>query len=100
MGSLDLSFRKQGDPVTRTLAQETLIVPVASSYVDLDSVYVLDDVGALLWGLVDGTTTVRGMVEAVTREFEVAEEQAESDILSFLGSLQQSGLIEPCERAG
>ena len=49
-------FIKQDNFVTREIAGETIIVPIRSHVADLDSIYTLNEVGTLIWSLVDGKT--------------------------------------------
>jgi hypothetical protein len=87
-------FRKKGDYVARVIAGETIVVPIRGQVGDLESIYNLNEVGSLLWELMDGQTPVRGMVEAVCREFDVTPEQAEVDTLEFLNGLEAAGVVE------
>ena len=56
-------------------------------------VKVLNEVGAQIWMLADGTRSVREIVAAVCAEFEAAPDVVEADTLKFLAELQQKGLI-------
>jgi hypothetical protein len=89
------AYVKKGEFVTRAVAGETIVVPITAGVGDLDSIYTLNEVGATIWELIDGTTTVEEIVSAVTRGFEVDTEQARVDVLEFVTSLAQAGLIRP-----
>jgi hypothetical protein len=80
--------------VTRHIGGETLIVPVTGSVADLESVYVLNEVGSCIWGLLRAPTTVDRIAEAVAREFAVSLEGAAGDVSEFLESLDSRGLIQ------
>jgi len=60
---------------------------------DLDSIYTLNEVGTVVWGLLDGTTTVSQIIDAVSREYEVTREETEADIIELIGSMEAAGLI-------
>ena len=60
---------------------------------DKGQVKVLNEVGAQIWMLADGSHTVREIVSAVCREYDVPPTEAEADTLKFLAELQQKGLI-------
>ena len=79
--------------VTRQIAGETLIMPVASRVVDLECIYVLNEVGSRIWQLVASPTTADRIAEIVAREFEVSAERAAGDVADFLGALETRGLI-------
>jgi hypothetical protein len=86
-------FRKDENLVTRSIAGETLIVPVRSGIADLDYIYALNEIGSLVWGLLDERRPVTEIVEAICSEYEVTPEQAAQDIGDLLSSLEAAGLI-------
>ena len=87
-------FRKKGEYVARVIAGETIVVPIRGQVGDLESIYNLNEVGSLIWGMVDGETPVSRMIDAVCLEFDVTPEQAEEDTLNFLRGLEAAGLVE------
>jgi hypothetical protein len=60
---------------------------------DKGQVKVLNDVGAQIWALADGSRSVSEIVAAVCREYDVPPAVAEADTLKYLAELQQKGLI-------
>ena len=93
------SFTKDKDLVTRSIAGETLIVPVRSGISDLDYTYVLNEVGSRVWELLDQRRPVDKIVEAICAEYDVPRDQAALDIGELLGSLETAGLIHPAGEA-
>ena len=90
-----ISFRKKGEFVTRSIAGETVVVPVKGQVGDLDAIYNLNEVGAFIWEQIDGRKSVAQLVEAVHGKFEVALEQAEKEASEFISALEAAGMIEP-----
>ena len=80
--------------VTRQIAGETLIVPVAGQGMDVDSIYVLNEVASRIWELVGSPTTADRIAAVVVSEFDVSREQAAEDVAEFLKSLGERGLIQ------
>lgn len=78
----------------RSIAGETILVPIKGNAADLDSIYTLNQVGTRIWQLIDGRASVAQIADAIHQEFDVGREQALEDVLDFLGSLQAAGLIE------
>jgi hypothetical protein len=93
MSVLDKAFVKDDDLMTRTIAGETLIVPVRNRIGDLSSIYTLNEVGARVWQLVDGQTPVAKIVQTITSEYEVSAEEAAADITELLEDWQAVGLV-------
>lgn len=71
-----------------------IIVPIRRGVGDLNSLYTLNPVGAVLWDFMNEGHTVGEMVKRVCQEFEVTASQARQDIETFLDSLMQEDLIE------
>ena len=60
---------------------------------DRGEVKVLNDAGAQIWALADGSRSVRDIAAALCNDFDVSPAVAEADTLKFLTELQQKGLI-------
>ena len=73
---------------SRHLEQEAVVV-----LPDKGEVKVLNEVGARIWTLADGSRTVRDIIAALCAEFEAPPVVVEADTLKFLAELQQKGLI-------
>jgi hypothetical protein len=89
------SFTKDKDFVTRTISGETIIVPIRGGVGELDSIYTLNEVGTRIWQLLDGQTPTDQIIETVALEYDVAPEEAATDVNEFLASLEAQGLIRP-----
>lgn len=91
----DLSrvFARQRGVVLRHIADETLLVPITGELAKLQRIFVLDTVGEVVWDWFDGKRDVAAVVQRVTEEFDVAADQAETDIGEFLGALTEAGLV-------
>ena len=86
-------YSKDKNLVARSIAGETLIVPVRSGVADLDYIYALNEVGSRVWELLNERRPVREIVAAISSEYEVTPEQAARDIGELLSSLEAAGLI-------
>ncbi len=95
VGISAVRFARKGEFVTRTITGEVVIVPVRGRIGDLDAIYHFNDVGAFIWSLFDGKTSVHDIAQAVCEEFDGALEDSERDTLEFVSALQSAGIIEP-----
>ena len=93
MNILDKCFAKEKELVTREVAGERIIVPIKGHVGDLEGVYTLNELGAMIWQLINGQTTARELAEAVKNEYDVGAAEAEKDVVDFLQSLEDAGLI-------
>src|SRR5262245_34102725 len=80
--------------VTRRIAGETLILPVTGHVANLDSIYVMNDVGSRIWDLLGTPMPVEQIASTLSAEFDVTVERAGEDVREFLGMLSERGLIE------
>ena len=86
--------RKKGEYAARVISGETIIVPIRGQVGDLESIYSLNEVGTVIWSMLDGETTVDGVIDEVCLRFGVSRELAERDTLAFLNGLESAGLVE------
>ena len=76
------------EQVSTSLGDETVILGMR------DGVYYgLDAVGARVWALVASPRRVSDLVQAITREFDVAPERCEEDLLALLEELSARELV-------
>ncbi len=88
------NYTKRSGFVARTIAGETILVPVSSSTGQVDSIFNLNEVGAFIWTLLDGKKSEGEIVEAVLAEFDVDPDLASADVRRFLEGLETAGIIE------
>lgn len=93
MNNLTHCYTKEPNLVTREIAGETIVVPIRNNVGDLDSIYTLNELGTLIWQLIDGKNTVTQIVDAISTAYDVTPEEAEKDALEFLKLLEAGGLI-------
>src|SRR5262245_45541245 len=93
----DREIMRGREVVTRRIADETLIVPVAGGVGDLDAIYTLNGVAARIWQLLEQPTTTGRIVEAIREEFDVTAERAGQDVSEFLATLERARLIAAAE---
>ncbi len=99
MNILDTCFAKEKDLVTREVAGVRLIVRIKGHVGVREGVYTLNKLGSLIWQLINGQTTARELAEAVRNEYDVGVAEAEKDVVDFLRSLEDAGLIRPSRTA-
>jgi len=92
--SLLRRYRKRPDVVSRRIAGEAVLVPVRSQVAEIDSLFTLNEMGSLVWDLLDGERTVSQIAEVICESHEVTAEEATRDLLEFLAALESAGLID------
>jgi hypothetical protein len=91
-------WQPKGDIVAREIAGETILVPVRNRVGDLNSIFTLNEVGALIWELIGARASGRHIIDAMSKEFDVPRAEAERDALEFIASLEAAGLVERCSQ--
>ena len=92
-------FRRSDRIVGRRLADEYVLVPIVSRGADVDSIFNLNRVGALIWERLDGLTSGQAVVEAIVESFEVDARRAAEDYAEFVGKLLAIEAIRRVEEA-
>ena len=82
------------DFVHRRIADELLIVPIASNFGDLESIFTLNEVGARIWDLLDGERSVADIATVIVDEYAVDQETAAQDVAEFLDQLESIGAVK------
>jgi pyrroloquinoline quinone biosynthesis protein D len=60
---------------------------------DEGTVEILNETGALIWQLSDGRRSVENIASLVASEFEVSDEEARSDVETFVNELVSKGIM-------
>ena len=89
-------YRKNQDIVSRQIAGENIKVPRMGTVLDMQKIYSLNKIGEYIWQKLDDTVTLKQILNLVLDKFEVSKEQAEKDILTFIGELLNNNLITIC----
>jgi len=101
MGEAELGagqWRAKGEFVTRSIAGETIIVPIRGQVGDLEAIYTLNEVGTFIWEIIGRGASINQIIEVVSNEFEVTPEDAEKDVRQFMGLLEAAGIVEPSDQ--
>jgi hypothetical protein len=93
-------FLEEKNFVTRKIAGETIIVPVRAHVGELDSVYTLNEMGTLIWDLLQDGKQKRDIPQVICETYEISPDQAEADVRQFFQSLTQAGLIQKLSEPG
>lgn len=86
-------FIKAGEIVSRSIAGETILVPVSGKLADMQRIFSLNAVAEFIWKRLDGEKNLSAIRDEIIEYFEVGKEQAESDIREFISELLKEKLI-------
>jgi hypothetical protein len=91
-------YTRDESMVFRKIGDETFLVPVRNNVGELDNIYVLDEVAARIWELIDGTNTIHDIVDIILSEYDAGAEDVEKDVREFLEGLKSIGAVKRKDR--
>ncbi|MFV9506625.1 MAG: PqqD family protein [Oscillochloridaceae bacterium umkhey_bin13] len=88
MSEWDSPIRRQPGVIGEQVEQEAvLLLP------EVGSVIVLNEVGRVIWELIDGQRNPAALVAALVDQYEVTPDVAQADVQAFLADLRVCGAI-------
>jgi hypothetical protein len=91
-------FERTKDIVSRMVAGELFLVPVAGNLADMQRIFTITKVAEFIWDRLDGQRSLSDIRNDVVEQFDVDEEQADSDIQAFVTELLTEGLVQEVVR--
>ena len=91
---LDAILARSPRIVGRKVAGEYVLVPLAGSAAEIDSVYNLNPVGAFIWERLDGRRSGHDIVKSLQDVYAVEAGQATGDYLEFVATLLGLGALQ------
>lgn len=102
MASEHMQYVRKAGVVTRRVAGEMLLVPVAPRAQNeggrTAELFVLNATGFYLWEALSEPASPRMLARKLIEEFEVSEEAANADVTAFLTTLHGLGMVDVHER--
>ncbi|MBN1513471.1 MAG: PqqD family protein [Phycisphaerae bacterium] len=93
MAAMNDTFRRKDGIVTRHIAGETILVPVANNLADLRRIFVLNPVAEFIWEQLDGALALGAIAQRVAESFDIGPAQAERDCRAFVDELTEADLL-------
>ena len=94
MPTLSEVFVRSERIVGRKLAQEYVLVPIVGHGADVDSIFNLNAVGALIWEKLDGKNSGQDVVDAIVERFDVTAACAAADYAEFVEKLVSINAVQ------
>jgi hypothetical protein len=92
--SLDGVYAVSADVVVREIEGEIVIVPLVAGVGDADDeLYTLNETGAAVWRMLDGTRALGSVAAELAHEFAAALEVIEGDAMGLVGELLRRGIV-------
>ena len=88
-------YARNPDFIFRKIADEVILVPVRSTGGPIGSVFTLNEVGAAVWDLLDGSRTIQALRDLIVERFDVDSAVAETDVREFIVKLEKVRAVLP-----
>jgi len=89
----EVRYERNPDFVFRRIVDEAVLVPIHQDVADMDCIYTLNPVGALIWEKLDPVATLAELQTAVVDEFAAEPEVVARDLFEFLAELEAAGAV-------
>lgn len=90
-----MTYKLKDGFVLRKVGPMFMAVPFGPRAAEIKGMVSLSESGYMLWKAMEsGTDTVEGLVAALRAEYDVSEEQATADIMTFLDGLREQGVLQ------
>ena len=86
-------YERNPDYVFRMVVGEAVLVPIRRQVTDMDCIYTLNAVGALVWQKLDAPATEAELQRAILDEFAAEPETVAADLDRFLEGMVAVGAI-------
>lgn len=80
--------------VLREIAGEYIIIPVGGTALKFNGLITVNEVGVLLWNMLQKEVSLEELVQGVLAEYDVQEDVAREDIKEFLDKLVEGGILD------
>ena len=79
--------------IKRSIAGETVLVPVGRTVYEANGLFVLNELGDFLWERLPEAENEEQLLASILEEYEVDEQTARRDLLAFLDKLKQMEIL-------
>ena len=93
MVDLEKKYKRNENFVYRKIENETILVPIKNNVGDMSCIYNLNAVGAFIWDHLDGEKTLSDILNLITDEFDVSDQDAEIDVCDYISDLKEIGAL-------
>ena len=80
--------------IKRTLAKDTVLVPVGKTIYDSNGLFILNCAGAFVWDHLETAETEEDLLQRFLEEYEITEDVARQDLRDFMDKLRDMGILE------
>jgi hypothetical protein len=87
-------MRVEKEFVLREIAGDYIIIPTGKTVLEFNGLVTVNEVGVLLWKMLQEEVTLEDLVQGVLAEYDIDEETARADIQEFLNKLIENNILK------
>ena len=87
-------FVRNPDFIFRRIVDEIVLIPVHRNIAEVNSIYNLNEIGALIWKHLEKPADIKELCSLVTNAYDVDQENALADLNTFLNDLIAFGAVK------
>ena len=87
-------MRVEKEFVLREIAGDYIIIPTGKTVLEFNGLVTVNEVGVLLWKMLQEEVTFEDLVKGVLEEYDVDEATARADIQEFLDKLTENNILK------
>ena len=80
--------------VLREIAGEYIIIPTGRTALEFNGLITVNEVGMELWKMLQEDVTFDDLLNGILEEYDVDDNQAKKDVVSFINLLKDNNLLE------
>jgi hypothetical protein len=88
-----MRYERNPDFIFRQIVDEAVLVPIRRDVADMECIYTLSEVGALVWQALDRPATEAELQKAILDQFEADPEAVTADLDRFLRGMVEIDAI-------
>lgn len=88
-----MRYARNPDYVYRMVVGEAILIPIRGQVADMECIYTLNDVGALVWRKLETPATEAELQRAILDEYEADAQAVTADVEEFLQGMVVVGAI-------
>lgn len=90
----ELLYKRSKGFVEKKIGDDLVLVPLADSVVQMEKVFSLNELGTFVYSLMGSCISVDELLRNILSQFDVSEEEATSDLNTFLSEAVNNKIIE------
>lgn len=79
--------------IKREIAGDTILVPVGSTVLDSNGLFMLNELGTFIWNILPQVECEEEICALICSEYEILPEDAAKDVTEFLTRLKELNII-------